>query len=119
MQILEATCTAGIVSTTLGIVPSCKILGEGGSSSGYLIIDEEEFFYLPKTTPDVKSFLTQIETLCNKIGDLCDSISAITVICSAPGALSSPPDNVSDFALAKVNIGLVKSQLTTLKSTLK
>jgi len=119
MQIFEATCTAGIVSTTLGIVPSCKILGEGGSSSGYLIIDEEEFFYLPKTTPDVKSFLTQIETLCDKIGDLCDSISAITVICSAPASPSGTPINSAVFTTAKAEISAIKTNLTTLKGSLK
>lgn len=119
MQIFEATCTAGIVSTSTGIVPSCQILGEGGSSSGYLIIDEEQFFYLPKTTPDVKSFLTQIETLCDKIGALCDSIKAITVICSAPASPSGTPINSAVFTTAKAEISAIKTNLTTLKGSLK
>jgi hypothetical protein len=119
MQILEATCTAGVVSANGGIVPSCQILGEGGSSSGYLVIGDEKFFYLPKTTPDVKSFLTQIETLCDKIGALCDSIKAITVLCSAPGAPSGTPVNSAVFAIAKTEISAIKTNLSTLKSGLK
>jgi hypothetical protein len=119
MQILEATCTAGIVLANGGIVPSCQILGEGGSSSGYLVIGDEKFFYLPKTTPDVKSFLTQIETLCDKIGALCDSIKAITVTCSAPASPSSTPINSLVFSLAKVEISAIKANLSTLKGNLK
>jgi len=119
MQILEATCTAGVVSANGGIVPSCQILGEGGSSSGYLVIGDEKFFYLPKTTPDVKSFLTQIETLCDKIGALCDSIKTITVLCSAPASPSGPPLNSAVFTVAKAEITAIKTNLSTLKGNLK
>lgn len=119
MQIFEASCNAGIVQANGGIVPSCQILGEGGSSTGYLIIGEEKFFYLPKTTPDVKSFLTEIETLCDKIGALCDSIKAITVICSAPASPSSTPVNSAVFTSAKLEISAIKTNLSTLKNSLK
>ena len=119
MQILEATCVGGVVISDLGVVPSCQILGEGGSSSGYLVIGDEKFFYLPKTTPDVKSFLTQIETLCDKIGALCDSIKAITVTCSAPASPSGTPLNSLVFTTAKAEISSIKTNLSTLKGNLK
>jgi hypothetical protein len=119
MQILEATCVGGVVISDLGVVPSCQILGEGGSSSGYLVIGDEKFFYLPKISPDTKSLIGQIETLCDKIGALCDSIKAITVLCSAPGAPSGPPINSAIFSIAKVEITAIKTNLTILKNTLK
>jgi hypothetical protein len=119
MNIFDATCSAGVVSANGGIVPSCQILGEGGSSSGFLLIADEEFFYLPKTTPDVKSFLTQIETLCDKIGALCDSIKAITVLCSAPASPSGTPINSAVFTTAKAEISAIKTNLSTLKTGLK
>jgi hypothetical protein len=119
MQILEATCTAGVVSANGGIVPSCQILGEGGSSSGYLVIGDEKFFYLPKISPDTKSLIGQIETLCDKIGALCDSIKAITVTCSAPGSPSSVPINALVFTVAKTEITAIKTNLSTLKGNLK
>jgi hypothetical protein len=119
MKILQATCVGGQVFANGSIVPACEIMGEGGISSGYLLIADDKFFYLPKTTPDVKLFLTKIENLCDKIGSLCDSISAITVICSAPSSPSSTPVNSSSILLAKANILLVKTELTLLKNTLK
>ena len=119
MQIFEATCTAGIVSANGGIVPSCQILGEGGSSSGYLLIANDEFFYLPKISPETKSLIGQIETLFDKIGALCDSIKAITVTCSAPASPSGTPLNSAVFTSAKTEISEIKTNLTNLKNTLK
>jgi len=119
MQILEATCVGGVVISDLGVVPSCQILGEGGSSSGYLVIGDEKFFYLPKISPDTKSLIGQIETLCDKIGALCDSIKAITVLCSAPASPSGPPLNSAVFTIAKTEISAIKTNLSTLKGNLK
>lgn len=119
MKILNASCAAGVVTANGGIVPSCPILGEGGTSSGYLVIAENKFVYLPKTTPDVKSFLTQVGSLCDKLESLCDSIAAITVTCALPGSPSSTPINAAAFATAKAEIVTVHSSLTTLKAALK
>ena len=119
MRIFEATVSAGIVRTSSGVVPLCPILGEGGNSSGWLIIAERKFFYLPKTTPDVKSFLTQIENLCTKLETLCDTIQAITVTCAAPASPSSTPINSAAFATAKTDIVAIHENLTTLKGALK
>jgi hypothetical protein len=119
MKIFNATCAGGIVTANGGVVPDCPILGEGGTSSGYLVIAEEKFVYLPKTTPDVKSFLAQVENLCDKLTALCTKISAITVTCSSPGSPSSPPINAADFAISSAEISAVKTSLTTLKNTLK
>lgn len=118
-KILNANCVGGVITTGAGIVPECPNQGEGGNSSGFLIISDDKFFYQPKTTPDVKSLIEQIENLCGKLGSLCDAIGAITVLCSGPGAPSGTPLNASAFTLAKTDINTIKSSLTTLKSSLK
>jgi len=105
MKIFSASCSGGVVTANGGVIPNCPILGEGGASSGYLVIAEEKFVYLPKTTPDVKSLITQLENLCDKI-------TALTVTCATAGNPSSTPINAADFAT-------IKSNLTTLKGALK
>lgn len=119
MRIFNATCTAGIIRVNNLIVASCPNLGEGGTSTGYLLIAENTLFYLPKTTPDVKSFLTQIENLCTKLEGLCDKIAAITVTCASPGSPSSAPINAADFATIKTDITSIHTNLTNLKGALK
>lgn len=105
MKIFNASCSGGIVSANGGSVPNCPILGEGGNSSGYLVMAEDKLVYLPKTTPDVKSLIVQLENLCDKI-------SALTVTCAGAGSPSSTPINAADFTA-------IKSNLTTLKGALK
>jgi len=119
MQIFNATCASSVVTANGQVVPDCPILGQGGSSSGYLIISNNKLVYLPKTTPDVETFLTQIENLCGKLETLCDTIQAITVTCSAPASPSGTPLNSAAFATAKSDIAAIHSNLTTLKGALK
>lgn len=105
MRVFNATCSGGVVTANGGVVPNCPINGEGGASSGYLVISGSKLIYLPKTTPDVKSLIVLLESLCDKI-------SALTVTCAAPGSPSSTPINAADFAS-------IKSDLTSLKGALK
>lgn len=105
MRVFEASVAGGVVSANGGIVPDCPILGEGGDSSGYLVIAEDELVYLPKTTPDVKALIVLLEALCDKI-------SALTVTSAIPGNPSSTPINAADFVEIKTN-------LTDLKGVLK
>lgn len=119
MRIFNATLAGGVVTANNLPVPQCEVLGEGGNSSGYLLIAEGKFFYLPKTTPDVKSFLIQAENLCTKLEALCDTIAAITVTCALPGSPSSTPINAAAFVTAKADITAIHENLTTLKGVLK
>lgn len=119
MRIFNASRTGGVVTANNLPVPNCEVLGEGGNSSGYLLISEGKFFYLPKTTPDVKSFLIQAENLCSKLESLCDAIKAITVTCATAGNPSSTPINSAAFDTAKSEIGTIHTALTDLKGALK
>jgi len=106
MKIFNATCAAGVVLVDGLPVLACPILGEGvGASSGYVVMAEDQLVYLPKTTPDVKSLIELIETLC-------DNISALTVTATSLGSPTSTPINSASFVA-------VKTQLTALKAILK
>lgn len=119
MRVFEASVSDGVVNANGGIVPNCPILGEGGNSSGYLVIAQDVLVYLPKTTPDVKSFLIQVENLCTKLEDFCTKITQLTVTCAIPGSPSSVPINSVDFLTSKTDITTVHTALTNLKGVLK
>jgi hypothetical protein len=119
MRVFEASVSGGVVSANNGVVLDCPILGEGGDSFGYLVIAEETLIYLPKTTPDVKTFLTEIESLCTKLETLCTRIAAITVICATPGNASSIPVNSAAFITSQSDIATIHTALTNLKGALK
>ena len=48
-------------------VPNCPILGEGGDSSGFLVMAEDELVYLPKTSPDLSQTLQLLSTSLSTI----------------------------------------------------
>lgn len=53
MRVFSAKVINGEVIADGGKVVSCPILGQGGDSSGVLIISAGELAYIPNTTPDV------------------------------------------------------------------
>jgi len=103
MKIFDASVSGGIVSANGGEVQNCPILGQGGDSSGYLVIAEDKLVYLPKTTPDVQSLIVILESLCDKL-------TALTVITG--GVTSTTPVNSAE-------ISAIKTELTNLKGALK
>lgn len=62
MKIFEASVKGGAVFADGGVVVDCPILGEGGDSSGYLIMAEGELVYIPKTSPDLSQTLQYLST---------------------------------------------------------
>jgi len=106
MKIFDANCASGIVLVDGLPVVGCSILGEGiGPSTGYLVMAEDNLVYLPKTTPDVKTLIGLLESLC-------DNISSLTVNTIALGSPTSTPLNSAAFVS-------LKAQLIALKNTLK
>lgn len=118
-RVFEATRIDGIIKINNKIVQNCPVMGEGGNSSGYVVISEDTLFYLPKITPDVKSFITLAENLCTKLEELCTKIAAITVTCAIPGSPSSIPINSADFGTSSEDIMEIHASLTELKGALK
>ena len=105
MRIFNATCADGVVSINSAVVQDCAILGEGGTSAGYVVISENDVVYLPKITPDTVSLITILESLINKI-------LAMTMTSNLPTLPTSTPINSADFTA-------IKTDLTNLKGALK
>ena len=104
MRIFKATCKDKQVILDNTVVPDCPILGEGGDSSGWLIIADAEFVYLPKTTPDVSEFIGQ-------------TMDALQVIAS--GVLKSNAGGDITTANFSTDLLKVRSNLEKLKGQLK
>lgn len=68
MKIFEASVKGGQVIADGGIILSCPILGDGGDSTGYLIMAEGKLVYIPNKTPDLSKTLDLLIDLANKLG---------------------------------------------------
>lgn len=104
MQIFKATCKSKQVLLDNAVVPNCPILGEGGDSSGWLVIADAEFVYLPKTTPDISEFIGH-------------TMNALQVIAS--GVLKSNAGGDITTANFSTDLLKVRSDLEKLKGRLK
>ncbi|MBO4726558.1 MAG: hypothetical protein J5598_03095 [Clostridia bacterium] len=77
MMMYEARANMAVVTMIDGlkqvVVPDCQILGQGTApeSTGIIIADGTRFWYIPLVTKDLKTAIT-------KLGDLCDKVKAIT-----------------------------------------
>jgi hypothetical protein len=123
---LEATCTAGVVLVGGLPVPGATVFSEGiAESEGVVLLDEDKAFYLPKTTPDLKTtldnlvnVLSQLETAINTIGDTFTAVGAGMV-----GSSTAPPPtlpaSVTSIKATATAIDAIKTTLTTLKGALK
>lgn len=67
MKIFEAKIEGGKIKADKGEVIECPILGEGGDSTGFLIMAEGKLVYIPKTSPDLKQTLTLLSNLISTL----------------------------------------------------
>lgn len=138
-KVLEATCLAGVVKVGALPVPSATILSEGvGASEGVLLMQDDEQFYVPDTTPDLKTTLdkltdslTQINTsLTQAVTALTQSVLALTLLDAKPlGTLPPVPAVAGNTAAitaaaaaitaAQVQLVADTTALTVLKGMLK
>lgn len=104
MQIFKSKCKNKQVLLNNAVVPNCPILGEGGDSSGWLVIADAEFVYLPKTTPDISEFIGH-------------AMNALQVIAS--GVLKSNAGGDITTANFSADLLKVRSDLEKLRGHLK
>lgn len=104
MQIFKATCKSKQVLLDNTVVPNCPILGGGGDSSGWLVIADAEFVYLPNTTPDVSELISH-------------TMNALQVIAS--GVLKSNAGGDITTANFSADLLKVRSDLEKLRGRLK
>lgn len=101
---IAASCTAGVVTVDGFPVPGAVILSEGVSAStGYAIFDEDKIYYVAKTSPDLKSAITTLNSMVQKIA---------TILSSLDGALSgSNAAAITALNVQNTQFGLTKDAL--------
>lgn len=115
-KVLDATCEAGIVKVGTVAIPEAIKLCEGiAPSVGNLIIQGDKMYYVAKTTPDVKTLITQMIAL------LTDVKTGLQLLDSRVGLVSAT-GGVPNVVVATSTIASITSKiatLTTLKDNLK
>jgi hypothetical protein len=109
---LSASCIAGVVTVEGVPIPGAVILSEGVSSStGYVIIDEADIYYVAKTSPDLK---TTIGTVSQRFTDIANMFTAVDVQLAAMSGAGGAAVNTAalvTFNLNNTTFGLTKDNL--------
>lgn len=110
-KVLQATCENGQV-TCQGQEIDATILSEGvGSSSGIVVIDEYNVYYVATTSPDLETTLTKTISAIQKIATTLTAIGA-----GMTGPTTAPPPTL---AADVTEINGYATDLETLKGELK
>lgn len=125
-KILEATCQSGVVKVDNLAISDVIILSEGlGASTGILIMQDGQAYYVPYAAIDLKNTLIKIDTTLtnvidaiNKVGDTLTTIGA-----GMTGPTTAPPGTlVADVLLIKnyaTVLNTVKTDFAAIKDSLK
>jgi hypothetical protein len=105
-KILDASCQAGIVTIAGTPIPGAVILSEGiGPSTGFAVIDADKVYYIAKTSPDLKTAMTNLNTILTQILAILTTLDGVTV---SPG--TAAPAIVAT-TLLNTQFGLTKELL--------
>jgi hypothetical protein len=111
-KILAATCVSGVVK--VGSLPvDAEILSEGvASSSGVVVLEDDQATYIAKTSPDLK---TTLEKIASALGQL---VTALTAIDAKPvGGSGSAPAPGAAANIAALTV--LQTEVNALKAALK
>lgn len=87
------------------VVPQCPILGQGGDSTGIVVISQSELAYIPNTTPDLSSNIDYV------VAGLTGAINALTAIASGVNASNGGGAITTGTFASGINSG--KSEIQT------
>jgi hypothetical protein len=125
-KVLAATCdAAGKVTVDGVLVPGAIVTSEGhATSSGILIIDEGNAWYIPSSASDVKASIEKtIDALTNIASVLNTIATTLTAIgAGMTGPTTAPPPtlpvNVTAIGTTVTSLNAIKTELLTLKGAL-
>lgn len=113
------------------VVPDCQILGEGMApeSTGILVADGTNFWYIPLVTPSLKDAVTKMETLCDKLialagtlstnaGTLLDNATVVTGQATMTPSVTKGEAIKTDATTVKSEANELKTQITNLANQL-
>lgn len=111
-MILEASCVNNIVTCKGLAIPDAIVLSEGvAPSTGILLMQDGELYYIAKTTADLKKTIDELTVLIPKLVAIFTSIGA-----GMTGPTTAPPPTLpADLA----SLTLINTELTTLKNMLR
>lgn len=89
MQMFSAQIKNGQLMADGGQVVNCPILGNGGDSSGVIVISGSELAYIPNTTPDLSDNIDYIVAALNSISSALNSISSGVLPENGGGAITT------------------------------
>lgn len=115
-KVIRATCSDLEVVAAGVPVPSAEIFSEGkGDSDGVLIIDRDEAFYIPNTTPDLKETLDKVVDALTSIASALSALDGAGFLIAATAGVPSPP--IAAGAISTINS--LKAELEELKEDLQ
>lgn len=111
-MILEASCANNIVTCEGLPIQGVTILSEGvGPSTGILLMQGGELYYIAKISGDLKTTLDKLTTLIPKLVAIYTSIAG-----GMTGPTTAPPPTLGTDLAA---LTLINTELTTLKNMLR
>lgn len=126
-KVLAASCSASSVVTAEGVtVTPVTILSMGKqASTGFLIMDGEQAYYVASNALDIKTVIEKLVTVIEKSADALTQASngliaaggALDGIAGGSGTSTTAAGNAITPLITQLNT--VKSELNTLKGALK
>lgn len=140
-KVLSASRTGGVTKIQNTPISGETVLSEGmASSEGVAVIDEDKIYYIPKTSPDLKTTITKLVSVLSQLKTaldetvtaLTETATAFTTVDAKPvGGTGSAPapavaGNVANITAAHgqittaaAQIDTIRGELNTLKDNLK
>lgn len=113
---MKITTPGFSITPTIG--KEIPILGQGGDSTGIVVISETEAAYIPNTTPDLSNDIDIVVAGFNSVISALNSISSGVLPSNGGGAITTG-DFTSGISSGVSGINDAISQLNELKGRLK
>jgi hypothetical protein len=115
-KILEASCENQVVTVDDLPVDDTPILSEGvAASEGFTFLDGNKRVYIPKTSPDLKTTLTQLVDALDNISSALSALDSAGFLIAATAGVPSPPVASGDISA----LNDAKTALNNLKDNLR
>jgi hypothetical protein len=125
-KVLSATCEAGVVKVEGLAATDVIILAEGlGASTGVLIMQDGQAYYVPYAAIDLKNTLIKIDSTLTNVIDAINKIgdTLVTIGSGMTGPTTAPPGTLAADVLIIKNyaavLGTVKTDFAAIKDELK
>lgn len=107
VKILEAECSAGVVTAEGAPLAGATILSDGVTSSeGIAILDGEQISYIAKTSDDLKAMIEKTAEIVSKIVTMLTAIDVQIPLANGVGGTAIAPNVATIPELTALNVEL-------------